>query len=111
MPHKIFVGRLTEDISEPDLSKYFSQYGEITDVFIPKPFRAFGFVTFNDASVAQSLCDEDHIVKGVSLHISEANPKSDQSRVCLITVFIFSNFYILVLTLYRINKLIINNNI
>lgn len=50
-------------------------------MFIPKPFRAFGFVTFNDASVAQSLCDEDHIVKGVSLHISEANPKSDQSRV------------------------------
>ncbi|XP_026823130.1 TAR DNA-binding protein 43-like isoform X1 [Rhopalosiphum maidis] len=80
VPHKIFVGRLTEDISEPDLSKYFSQYGEITDVFIPKPFRAFGFVTFNDASVAQSLCDEDHIVKGVSLHISEANPKSDQNR-------------------------------
>jgi hypothetical protein len=52
-------------------------------VFIPKPFRAFGFITFNDASVAQSLCDEDHIVKGVSLHISEANPKSDQSRVYL----------------------------
>lgn len=50
-------------------------------MFIPKPFRAFGFITFNDASVAQSLCDEDHIVKGVSLHISEANPKSDQSRV------------------------------
>lgn len=27
------------------------QYGEVTDVFIPKPFRAFAFVTFADHQV------------------------------------------------------------
>ena len=27
------------------------QYGEVTDVFIPKPFRAFAFVTFADDQV------------------------------------------------------------
>lgn len=27
------------------------QYGEVTDVFIPKPFRAFAFVTFGDDQV------------------------------------------------------------
>ena len=30
--------------------------------------------------VAQSLCGEDHIVKGVSVHVSNAAPKTDPSR-------------------------------
>ncbi|RWS11803.1 TAR DNA-binding protein 43-like protein [Dinothrombium tinctorium] len=76
---KIFVGRLTEDISTEDLKEYFSKYGEIADVFIPKPFRAFAFVTFYESDVAQSLCGEDHIVKGVSVHVSNAVPKVDLS--------------------------------
>ena len=36
-----------------DLREYFSKFGEVTDVFIPKPFRAFAFVTFLDPEVAQ----------------------------------------------------------
>ncbi|KAM8830068.1 TAR DNA binding protein, like isoform 3-T3 [Neosynchiropus ocellatus] len=72
---KIFVGRCTEDMTPDDLRQYFMQYGEVTDVFIPKPFRAFAFVTFADDQVAQALCGEDLIVKGVSVHISNAEPK------------------------------------
>lgn len=64
MPSKVFVGRCTEDMTSDDLKEYFSKFGEVTDVFIPKPFRAFSFVTFLDPEVAQSLCGEDHIVKG-----------------------------------------------
>jgi len=75
---KIFVGRLSEDITTEDLREYFSKYGEITDVFIPRPFRAFAFVTF-ESETAQNLCGEDHIVKGVSLHVSNAMPKSEMS--------------------------------
>lgn len=74
------MGRCTEDITAEDLREYFAKYGEVTDVFIPKPFRAFAFVTFLEAEVAQSLCGEDHIVKGVSVHVSNAAPKSDPSR-------------------------------
>lgn len=97
-----------------DLRQFFLQYGEVTDVFIPKPFRAFAFVTFADdqvqycfcrqspswfrapplphphppspvtqwsdlgylpSQVAQALCGEDLIIKGVSVHISNAEPK------------------------------------
>lgn len=76
---KIFVGRLTEEITTDDLREYFCKYGEIADVFIPKPFRAFAFVTYFDADIAQSLCGEDHIVKGVSVHVSNAVPKVDLS--------------------------------
>lgn len=61
------------------MRSYFSKYGEVTDVFIPKPFRAFAFVTFLDPDIAQALCGEDHIIKGVSVHVSEAAPKSDMN--------------------------------
>ncbi|XP_028850713.1 TAR DNA binding protein, like isoform X2 [Denticeps clupeoides] len=77
---KVFVGRCTEDLSADDLRQFFMQYGEVTDVFIPKPFRAFAFVTFADEQVAQSLCGEDLIIKGTSVHISNAEPKHSNSR-------------------------------
>lgn len=76
----MFVGRCTEDLSAQDLKDYFSKFGEVTDVFIPKPFRAFSFVTFLDPDVAQSLCGEDHIVKGNSVFVSTAAPKSQESK-------------------------------
>lgn len=56
------------------------KFGEVTDVFIPKPFRAFSFVTFLDPEVAQSLCGEDHIVKGNSVFVSTAAPKSQDNK-------------------------------
>ena len=90
------MGRCTEDMTSDHLKEYFSKFGEVTDVFIPKPFRAFSFITFLDpeveswpgpcdwyilcVQVAQSLCGEDHIVKGVSVHVSNAAPKTDPSR-------------------------------
>lgn len=80
VPCKVFVGRCTEELSSNDLKEYFSKYGEVTDVFIPRPFRAFSFITFFDPEVAQSLCGEDHIVKGVSVHVSNAAPKSETSN-------------------------------
>ncbi|XP_066153872.1 TAR DNA-binding protein 43-like isoform X2 [Euwallacea fornicatus] len=77
VPCKVFIGRCTEDLTADDLREYFGKFGEVTDVFIPKPFRAFSFVTFLDPEIAQSLCGEDHIIKGVSVHVSNAAPKSD----------------------------------
>ncbi|XP_013166923.1 PREDICTED: TAR DNA-binding protein 43-like isoform X2 [Papilio xuthus] len=75
MPCKVFVGRCTEDMTADDLREYFSSFGEVTDVFVPRPFRAFGFVTFLDPEVAQSLCGEDHVIKGASVSVSSAAPK------------------------------------
>lgn len=75
MPCKVFVGRCTEDITADDLREYFSRFGEVTDVFVPRPFRAFGFVTFLDPEVAQNLCGEDHVIKGASVSVSSAAPK------------------------------------
>lgn len=60
------------------LREYFSKYGEVLDVFIPNPFRAFAFVTFADAGDAQALFNEDHIIKGVSVHLGSAAPVVDR---------------------------------
>lgn len=73
---KVFVARCTENITADDLRNYFSKYGEVVDVFIPKPFRAFAFVTFNSAEVARSLVGEDHIIKGTSVFVTTAAPKN-----------------------------------
>jgi len=72
---KIFVARLSEKISTEDLKEHFEKFGPVTDVYIPKPFRAFAFVTFEEAKVAQSLFGKDHVIKGVSVHIGSAQPR------------------------------------
>jgi RNA recognition motif-containing protein len=73
---KIFVARISDTINTDDLHQYFSKYGPVVDTFIPKPFRAFGFVTFGEPDIASSLCGEDHIIKGCSVHVSIADPKT-----------------------------------
>lgn len=79
-PTKIFVGRITEDLSAEDIKSYFEQYGEVTDVYIPKPFRSFCFITFLDPDACEKLWGEDHIIKGVAVHVSDATPKGSQYR-------------------------------
>ncbi|XP_033754226.1 TAR DNA-binding protein 43-like [Pecten maximus] len=77
---KVFVARCTEDITAEDLHTYFSKFGEVIDVFIPKPFRAFAFVTFADPAIARSLCGEDHIIKSTSVHVTTAAPKNSGDK-------------------------------
>uniref|UniRef100_A0A8C5LT30 TAR DNA-binding protein 43 n=1 Tax=Leptobrachium leishanense TaxID=445787 RepID=A0A8C5LT30_9ANUR len=77
---KVFVGHCTDDMSANELCQFVTQYGEVVDVFIPKPFRAFAFVTFADDQVAQSPCGEDLIIKGVSVHVSTAELKHNNNR-------------------------------
>jgi len=75
MSRKIFVGRLTEDLTTDDLREFFSKFGEVVDVYIPKPFRGFAFVTFNDPRAARQVCGEDYVIKGASVHCSSAAAK------------------------------------
>jgi len=75
---KVFVGRCTAETSPDDLREFFSQFGEVVDVYIPKPFRSFAFVTFADPFVAASICGEDYIINNASVHVSNASPKNNQ---------------------------------
>lgn len=77
---KVFAGRCTEDMTAEEPRQFFCQDGEVVDVFILKPFRAFAFVTFADDQLAQPLCGEDLIIKGIGVHISNAEPKHNSNR-------------------------------
>lgn len=81
---KIFIGRVTSEINNDDLRDYFNKYGIISDIFIPKPFRGFAFVTFSELFLNQEitpdLFGDDHIIKGISVHVSNAVPKAEMSN-------------------------------
>jgi RNA recognition motif-containing protein len=67
--HKIFVGRITENLTKEDIKDHFETFGLVTDVYIPVPFRHFCFVQFSEFKVAQSLLGKEHLIKGVSVKI------------------------------------------
>lgn len=77
---KIHVGYASEDISMEDLRQAFEQYGYVTDIFIPKPFRNFAFVTFDSSDAAQSLIGQTITILGHSLTIGSAVPKINSNR-------------------------------
>uniref|UniRef100_A0A2K6KP38 TAR DNA-binding protein 43 n=1 Tax=Rhinopithecus bieti TaxID=61621 RepID=A0A2K6KP38_RHIBE len=68
-PDKPLRSRKVFDMNADELWQ-FCQYGEVVDVFILKPFRVCAFVTFAD--------DQDLIIKGISIHISNAKPKHNK---------------------------------
>ncbi|PIK58354.1 putative TAR DNA-binding protein 43 isoform X2 [Apostichopus japonicus] len=72
---KLFVRCLSKDISDADLKEYFSDYGDVTEVYLPSPHRGFAFVTFEDGDIAQELKGRDHIIKGHHVQLNDAEPK------------------------------------
>ncbi|KAL3317370.1 hypothetical protein Ciccas_003981 [Cichlidogyrus casuarinus] len=73
---KIHVGRIKEHITVEQLRKKFEEFGRVIDVFVPKPFRSFAFVTFDDPDVASNLLGKEiEIEPGCVLLIGSAVPK------------------------------------
>ena len=77
MPCKLFVGCLPikPEATREELQDYFGEYGEISDVYIPKPYRGFGFVTFQDGNSAQRVLSQTHRLRHSTLNITHADPK------------------------------------
>jgi len=75
---KVFVARLPEIVTADDLNQYFKRFGEVTDVYIPRPSRSFAFVTFLESSVVPTLYG-DHFINGCSVHVGPAEPKGKPS--------------------------------
>ena len=46
-----------------DLKNHFSPFGILTDVYIPKEFRGFGFVTFGSVAGAREALATTHVFK------------------------------------------------
>lgn len=76
-PHstKLFVGRLPNGITDSEVREHFEEYGELTDVYLPKPPRGFGFITFKDGEDAHQAQQANHVLKGNRLNVTTADPK------------------------------------
>lgn len=72
---KIHVSFNSESVTMDDLRLAFEEYGYVADIFIPKPFRNFAFVTFDSSDVAQSLIGRTVTVKECTITIGSAVPK------------------------------------
>jgi len=78
---KLFVGRLPDDTKQDDLDSYFQQFGELTDVYIPTPYRGFGFVTFASSDDARAvLLQNQHTIKGTRINVKNAEPKEEKGK-------------------------------
>uniref|UniRef100_A0A914CB19 RRM domain-containing protein n=1 Tax=Acrobeloides nanus TaxID=290746 RepID=A0A914CB19_9BILA len=80
---KLFIGRLQEKTSADALKEFFNKEAKkidpkssIIDVFVPKPFRSFAFITFSNPNVVQKLIRKgDFIIDGASISVSAAAPR------------------------------------
>jgi len=75
---RLFVGGLNHEVTDEAIKNYFSQFGEISDFFRPagKSGGSFGFVTYEDThSMFAALACPSHVLEGVELRVTEADPK------------------------------------
>ncbi|XP_073110273.1 uncharacterized protein [Elaeis guineensis] len=71
---EIFVGRIPQEASADDLRQYFSRFGRVLDVYIPKDpkrteHRGFGFVAFAEDGVADHVYCRTHQILGQEVAI------------------------------------------
>ena len=84
---KLYVGNLSYEVSENDLSDLFAEFGEVNSVKMimdreTGSSKGFGFVEMADGAAADQIIDElnDTEYQGRKLRINEAREKSDNDR-------------------------------
>jgi RNA recognition motif-containing protein len=83
----LYVGNLANEVSDEDLQKLFSAYGEVSSAKVIKNnfnhlSRGFGFVEMpnnSEADTAIKALNREEI-KGSRIKISEARPKREKRR-------------------------------
>ncbi|KAK6124774.1 hypothetical protein DH2020_041481 [Rehmannia glutinosa] len=84
-PGKLFIGGISWDTSEERLKEYFQTFGEIVEAVIMKDrttgrARGFGFIVFANASVAERVVRERHIIDGRTVEAKKAVPRDDHQN-------------------------------
>ena len=81
----IYAGNLNYSLTEEDLEKVFTEYGEVTSVKIIRDkytdqSKGFGFIEMADDAAAQKAIDELNgtEVKGRELRVNQARPPREQ---------------------------------
>ncbi|KAL0321077.1 UNVERIFIED_CONTAM: Heterogeneous nuclear ribonucleoprotein 1 [Sesamum radiatum] len=82
---KLFIGGISWDTSEERLREYFEAFGEIVEAVIMRDrttgrARGFGFIVFANASVAEKVVRERHIIDGRTVEAKKAVPRDDHQN-------------------------------
>ena len=77
---KIFIGGLAWETDRDTAKTYFSKWGEVVDVILPKNretgrSRGFGFVTYATVEAADRALAESHTLDGRELNLNPAEPE------------------------------------
>jgi len=64
-----------DKLSHRQIWDFFGNYGQVTDVYIIKPFKRYGFVTFANPAVARDLYEENVTIAEVKVKCSKPRPK------------------------------------
>lgn len=82
---RIFVGKLPREANERDVKDYFSRFGYVLDVYLPRDksnkreHRGFGFVTFEtEASIKRVVSHGPHHIHGAVVAIDSAVPRQEE---------------------------------
>ncbi|CAL8463515.1 g3049 [Coccomyxa elongata] len=82
---RIFVGKLNKETTENDVKEYFTRFGYVMDVYLPRDkvnrseHRGFGFVTFEtDGAVLRIHAHGQHQIKGSVVAIDSAVPRREE---------------------------------
>lgn len=79
IPLKLFVGRLPRGASQEEVKEYFSEFGDLEDVFVPSG-RGFAFITYSSETDGRSALKVNHVFQGSRLNVTVAEPREDKSR-------------------------------
>jgi len=80
------VGNLEPLTDEIDFEEFFSRYGKLEDIYIPRDRgnrqnRGFGFVTFADSHDAKDACRESgNDLRGACIRVNLAKPRPGGDR-------------------------------
>ncbi|XP_059458976.1 uncharacterized protein LOC132188513 [Corylus avellana] len=82
---RIFVARIPQSVTEESFRSHFEQYGDITDLYMPKDqgskmHRGIGFITFASADSVDNLMAETHELGGSTVVVDRATPKANDFR-------------------------------
>lgn len=77
---KLFVGRLPRGTNEEDLTEYFSTFGSLADVYIPRPHRGFAFITFEKGDDADVVLKQKHFLKDAPLNVTIPDPPAKKQK-------------------------------
>ncbi|KAK5083438.1 hypothetical protein LTS08_003631 [Lithohypha guttulata] len=87
----MFIGGLNWETTDQSLHEYFSQFGEVQECTVMRDgasgrSRGFGFLTFKDPKVVNTVMVKEHFLDGKIIDPKRAIPRDEQEKTSKIFV-------------------------